>query len=45
MSYRSVDFPQVLPWVLLLRIEDPRKPDRLRYASCGDGCRQTFCFS
>ena len=39
------DHPQVLPWVLLLRQEDPAQPDRLRYAVCGDGCRQTFGFS
>ena len=39
------DHPQVLPWVLLLRQDDPAEPDRLRYAVCGDGCRQTFGFS
>lgn len=39
------DHPQVLPWVMLLRQEDPGEPDRLRYAVCGDGCRQTFGFS
>src|SRR3546814_15522740 len=39
------DHPQVLPWVLLLRQEDPADADRLRYAVCGDGCRQTFGFS
>lgn len=39
------DYPQVLPWVLLLRQEDPAEPGRLRYAVCGDGCRQTFGFS
>lgn len=39
------DHPQVLPWVMLLRQEDPADPDRLRYAVCGDGCRQTFGFS
>lgn len=47
-SWRHFDpfaYPQVLPWVLLLRQEDPAEPDRLRYAVCGDGCRQTFGFS
>lgn len=39
------DYPQVLPWVMLLRQDDAEQPDRLRYAVCGDGCRQTFGFS
>ena len=43
--FDPLDFPQVLPWVLLLRQDDPRQPDRLRYTICGDGCRQTFGFS
>lgn len=43
--FDPLDHPQVLPWVLLLRQDDPKAPDRLRYAICGDGCRQTFGFS
>ncbi len=43
--FDPLDFPEVLPWVLLLRQEDPADPDRLRYTICGDGCRQTFGFS
>lgn len=38
-------YPHVLPWVLLLRQEDPRRPDRLRYTICGEGCREAFGFS
>lgn len=44
-AFDPFDYPQVLPWVMLLRQEDPAQPDRLRYAVCGDGCRQTFGFS
>jgi hypothetical protein len=43
--FDPLDFPEVLPWVLLLRQEDPADPRRLRYTICGDGCRQTFGFS
>ena len=43
--FDPLDYPSVLPWVLLLRQEDPAAPDRLRYTICGDGCRQTFGFS
>lgn len=43
--FDPLDHPGVLPWVLLLRAEDPAQLDRFRYAICGDGCRQSFGFS
>ena len=43
--FKPFDHPQVLPWVMLLRQDDPAVPERLRYVICGDGCRQTFGFS
>ncbi|MEQ8398955.1 hypothetical protein [Thalassobaculum sp.] len=44
-SFDPVDYPYVLPWVMLLRQEDPADPERLRYVICGDGCRKTFGMS
>ena len=44
-SFDPLDIPQVLPWVLLLRQDDPVDPARLSYVICGEGCRQTFGFS
>lgn len=43
--FDPLDHPAVLPWVMLLRQDDPAEPGLLRYAICGDGCRQTFGFS
>lgn len=43
--FDPLEFPQVLPWVMLLRQDDPADPATLNYAICGEGCRQTFGFS
>ena len=44
-NFDPVDYPYVLPWVMLLRQEDPADAERLRYVICGDGCRKTFGMS
>lgn len=44
-QFDPMDFAHILPWVMLLRREDGDDPERLRYAICGEGCRQTFGFS
>lgn len=43
--FDPLDFPQMLPWVVLLRQDDPADPATLNYVICGEGCRQTFGFS
>lgn len=43
--FDPLDFPHVLPWVLLLRQEEPGDPERLRYVVCGEGCRQIFGYT
>lgn len=44
-AFDPVDFPNILPWVLLLRQESKDDPNQLRYTICGDRCRETFGFS
>lgn len=44
-DFDPFDHPEILPWVLLLKQERRDDPYSLRYAICGDGCRQTFGFS
>lgn len=45
LRFDPLDFPRVLPWVMLLRQQDPAQPERFTYMVCGEGCRQAFGFS